>query len=247
MTLHYGSAYSNINLVSVLQRICKIHNVCILIMDDDDDMLDNCLEVSFNSALQSSSELLGCLEACILNHTPEEPVRIDKESCAKINAWLCFSKQEHMQEIVPGLWLGSVEALDNVEELKKQNILYNLNLSCRGPAWNPFVYREFRSKAEFIVDDKHVNLLAYLPSFRNCIDDALKSGHGILVNCARGRSRSASVVIDYLMTHKCMTFENALQLCRSKRPCVKPNSGFQKQLKHAAGFFKKKKKEQQTQ
>ncbi|XP_057670264.1 probable dual specificity protein phosphatase DDB_G0283417 [Diorhabda carinulata] len=53
----------------------------------------------------------------------------------------------------------------------------------------------------------------------------------ILVHCNAGVSRSASIVIGYLILKKGFDYEGALQLCRKVRSCVKPNIGFEKQLK----------------
>jgi serine/threonine/tyrosine-interacting protein len=43
--------------------------------------------------------------------------------------------------------------------------------------------------------------------------------------------QSSTLVIAYLIKFKSMTFLNALKLCKSKRPHVCPNLGFELQLK----------------
>lgn len=52
----------------------------------------------------------------------------------------------------------------------------------------------------------------------------------ILVHCAMGRSRSATLVLAYLMIHKNMTLVDAIQQVAKNR-CVLPNRGFLKQLR----------------
>ena len=46
-----------------------------------------------------------------------------------------------------------------------------------------------------------------------------------------GASRSATIVIAYLMWIKKMKYEDALNFVISKRPIVYPNDGFREQLK----------------
>ncbi len=47
----------------------------------------------------------------------------------------------------------------------------------------------------------------------------------------QGISRSASIVTAYLMRTRALSFDDALALVRAQRPCVRPNSGFQKALR----------------
>ncbi|XP_037934969.1 dual specificity protein phosphatase 19-like [Teleopsis dalmanni] len=53
----------------------------------------------------------------------------------------------------------------------------------------------------------------------------------VLVHCNAGVSRSASVVIAYLIKHCQMKFDDAYAYVKGKRACVQPNSGFLEQLK----------------
>ena len=52
----------------------------------------------------------------------------------------------------------------------------------------------------------------------------------VLVHCYAGVSRSASVVIAYLMQEKDMLFQEAFQFASKRRPVIFPNMGFQRQL-----------------
>lgn len=52
----------------------------------------------------------------------------------------------------------------------------------------------------------------------------------VLVHCVMGRSRSATLVLAYLMIYKNMTVVDAIeQVCRHR--CILPNRGFLKQLR----------------
>ncbi|RDL37793.1 Dual specificity protein phosphatase 12 [Venustampulla echinocandica] len=79
------------------------------------------------------------------------------------------------------------------------------------------------------VDDE--NLLADFERTGKFIEGALKSGGGVLVHCAMGKSRSVTVVIAYLLRQNPQhTVASALSLIRESRPIAEPNDGFMAQL-----------------
>jgi protein-tyrosine phosphatase len=51
----------------------------------------------------------------------------------------------------------------------------------------------------------------------------------VFVHCHQGRSRSASIVLSYLMLYQGMTVQEAMKTVRLKRE-VSPNDGFIKRL-----------------
>lgn len=61
-------------------------------------------------------------------------------------------------------------------------------------------------------------------------EEAYQSGRGVLVHCQAGVSRSATIVIAYLMKHTLMTMTDAYKYVRSRRPVVSPNLNFMGQL-----------------
>ena len=63
------------------------------------------------------------------------------------------------------------------------------------------------------------------------IDDHISHSKAVLVHCQGGKSRSASMVLAYLMSKQGMSFEDALEMLQKKRKVVKPNDSFAAQLK----------------
>lgn len=61
-------------------------------------------------------------------------------------------------------------------------------------------------------------------------EEAHQCGRGVLVHCQAGVSRSATIVIAYLMKHTLMTMTDAYKYVRSRRPIVSPNLNFMGQL-----------------
>lgn len=69
------------------------------------------------------------------------------------------------------------------------------------------------------------------------IENALNNGGSVLVHCNAGRSRSASIILAYLMYRFNTSFEDALRHLKSRRSVVQPNPGFIRQLKQWEDFL----------
>jgi hypothetical protein len=89
-------------------------------------------------------------------------------------------------------------------------------------------------------DMEFVNILTYLQGATTFIDAMLTGKNqndvdsvlpgSVLVHCQLGVSRSATIVIAYLMRFHDMTRDEAYIACKKKRPCINPNPGFWNQL-----------------
>jgi len=80
-----------------------------------------------------------------------------------------------------------------------------------------------------IFDSTTENIMEHMDAAVAFIENAKYHGK-VLVHCYRGVSRSASVVIGYLMKEKGMRFKDALQYTLDRRDVVQPNSAFTKQM-----------------
>lgn len=81
-----------------------------------------------------------------------------------------------------------------------------------------------------VEDHPEEDILTHFPRCIKFIDDARRGGGGVLVYCTAGVSRSASVVLAYVMHKRGCSLTAALDLLRSSRRIVKPNEGFMLQL-----------------
>ena len=97
-------------------------------------------------------------------------------------------------------------------------------------------YFEMIAKPEFkylkiaIPDSSEITITDYFPLAFDFITDAFSSGCKVMVHCFAGKSRSASIVIGYLMKTQKIKFEDALKFVAKSRSCVEPNIGFCAQL-----------------
>jgi protein-tyrosine phosphatase len=67
--------------------------------------------------------------------------------------------------------------------------------------------------------------------FKECIKFINQTEGPVLVHCMAGISRSATIVIAYLMSERKMSYAEAYNHVKEKRRIIRPNSGFRRQLK----------------
>jgi protein-tyrosine phosphatase len=70
------------------------------------------------------------------------------------------------------------------------------------------------------------NLVKHFADSNRFIKSALSSGGVVFVHCYGGVSRSATLVIAYLMQQYSMSMFDAMSFVKSKRSVIYPNPGF---------------------
>ena len=141
---------------------------------------------------------------------------------------------EKMDKITDTIFLGNYSAAESVDELKKEGIKKILCvMDQEGPIYpkDEFNYKKFQ-----IADFPGQNIFKY---FKECFN-FIQGNDKILVHCMAGASRSATIVIGYLMWSQKMSFDDALNFVQSKRRIVSPNYGFIEQLKQLGEELKDK-------
>ena len=135
-------------------------------------------------------------------------------------------KYNDLDKIEDNLYLGDYSSSVDIRQLKDLGIKKVLTVMDYngGPNYDP---KEFIHKRIDILDNCPQNILQYLGECLNFI----KGEEKVLVHCMAGASRSATVVIAYLMWIKKWEYEQTFDYVKSKRPIVRPNDGFQDQLK----------------
>ena len=130
-----------------------------------------------------------------------------------------------LDEIIENLYLGNFSASVDIGRLKELGIKKVLTVMDykNEPNYNP---EEIIHKRFDVYDFDNQNIIQY---FGECLN-FIKGEEKILVHCMAGASRSATIVIAYLMWIQKMKYDDALNFVKSKRLIVYPNDGFQKQL-----------------
>ncbi|KAK7682281.1 hypothetical protein QCA50_014484 [Cerrena zonata] len=147
-----------------------------------------------------------------------------------------------MHQIIPpsasnrtgALFLGSFSAILDPDLLMSNGI--NSLVQVLDAPWLPSVDAHAKQGVKLdcyrldIMDSTSADIKPHLESTVRWIDEKLRKGANVLVHCQQGVSRSAAVVIAYLIYTHNMSFDSAFDLVKRKRACVKPNSGFVRAL-----------------
>ncbi|VDD75787.1 unnamed protein product [Mesocestoides corti] len=81
-----------------------------------------------------------------------------------------------------------------------------------------------------VEDAEYSNLRVHFDAVGERIAREARHGGRTLVHCMAGISRSATIVLAYLIKHQKMSLADAYHHVRGIRPCIQPNLGFWRQL-----------------
>ncbi len=121
------------------------------------------------------------------------------------------------------LYLGNYDQAKIKEDLKKRNVSHILvcgsGLDIFFP--NDFIYEKFE-----LEDIEEQDLKPFIMPAINFIE----KGGIVFVHCHAGVSRSASIVISYIMYKLRLPFEMAFGFVKNKRNCIFPHTKFRNDL-----------------
>jgi len=129
-------------------------------------------------------------------------------------------------QVIPGLFLGSTEG-SYPEILQRDKTTHVLTTAHNGL---PEHEEGITYKIIPIIDSPTQMVINHFQECFEFIGSAMRGGGCVFVHCGRGISRSATVVMAYLMQTRNLDVSAAFGLVASKRPCCYPNIGFQLQL-----------------
>lgn len=125
--------------------------------------------------------------------------------------------------ILPYLYLGNDEHASNVHVLRHLAIAYIVNcaIECDNhfehvPSM-PLIYHNVRLKHD------SENIQEFFESTFEFIDRAMDEKRAVLIHCFFGQSRSAVIVMAYLMKKLRLSFHKAYELVRMACPCINPH------------------------
>lgn len=136
-----------------------------------------------------------------------------------------------MTRITDRIFLGNYLDAQNEEFLNQNQIDLVINVAVEIPKpnykyVNPWYYK-YR-----LYDIPEQNILHYSKFVYDLIEEFLsKSNKNILIHCRAGISRSASLLIAYLMKKNHWNLDQAYWFVKRKRDIIQPNTGFVNQLK----------------
>jgi hypothetical protein len=143
-----------------------------------------------------------------------------------------------IDEVIPNaLYISSHRGVCDVEAVRSRDIRAFLCVAVEvDPPMPPFVTNDdIRSGAVSckhlkLTDSAATRLAEHIDEATTFIDAQIALGRNVVVYCQQGKSRSASIVIAYLMRAYKFTFDMALRKVQSARPVCDPNVCFMLQL-----------------
>jgi len=134
-------------------------------------------------------------------------------------------------EVTPQLWLGGAPTYArDYEYIKQAGITAVLNIRAERDDDQEFYRQNGIDYLRLEVLDVTVPSAEAIDKGVAFIDQQIKEGDIVLVHCAKGRGRSATLLAAYLMKHDQMTYDQANQLMLSKRSLVNLQARHQRVL-----------------
>lgn len=133
--------------------------------------------------------------------------------------------------IIPNLYLGDKNAATDLELVSKLELTHILSVDMIPlPQVVSSTFPNIALMHISVVDMCHEDLLCHFESAYKFIKEGVTRG-AILVHCYHGVSRSATLVLAYLMRNRKWPLSEALSHVKGHRPCICPNDGFMDQLR----------------
>ncbi|XP_070801188.1 dual specificity protein phosphatase 13B-like [Pituophis catenifer annectens] len=171
------------------------------------------------------------------NPSPERKNRYETPALSELQrlVWARGGSDNHVDQVWPNLYLGDAWAARSKSILQSIGIThilnaadgpYNINTGARYYRDLPIQYYGVQA-----FDDNSFDISVFFHEAADFIHKALNTAGGkVFVHCAMGLSRSATLVLAYLMIHENLTLVEALKSVDSHRG-ICPNTGFLSQLR----------------
>lgn len=125
-------------------------------------------------------------------------------------------------QITPQLWLGGAPYYKrDYEVLVANGINAVVDVRAERQAEIKFYDRHDIRHVKFHVPDVTAPNKETLTQAVDWITEQVDAGRVVLVHCAKGRGRSATILAGYLMREEGMTFDEAFAMMKRKRPLTK--------------------------
>ena len=131
----------------------------------------------------------------------------------------------NIDKITDNIYLGKLAGLSDKDYFKAEKITSILSLIKDVPE----VDKDLNIKHIILhIEDLYSeNIIKY---FKECIE-FIENSNKIYIHCTCGVSRSATIVLAYLMWKTHLDFDDIYSFVKKRRPEIDPNNGFRRQLK----------------
>lgn len=137
--------------------------------------------------------------------------------------------RSYPSEILPGfMFLGTWEHAEDKELLKELKVKSVVTI--HNTPENLEVAKGVKQLPITLADVESENILPHFSASFAWMEAAREAKHRVLVHCGAGVSRSATLVIAYLLRRHGLSLPAALAFCQRQRAVVQPNDGFMRAL-----------------
>ncbi|ESQ31920.1 hypothetical protein EUTSA_v10003616mg [Eutrema salsugineum] len=184
------------------------------------EVMKLCQENGFNTGFFEGSDNNSCIDAYELKVRLEHILERISLICKAANT-------EKPSMIQDNLFIGGGLAARSVYTLQHLGITHILCLCANEIGQSDTQYPDlFEYKNFSITDDEDSKIESIFQEALDFINHGEETGGKILVHCFEGRSRSATVVLAYLMLRKNLTLLEAWSKLRKVHRRAQPNDGF---------------------
>ncbi|CAN8264976.1 unnamed protein product [Cochlearia groenlandica] len=184
------------------------------------EVMKLCQENGFNTGFFEGSDNNSCIDAYELKVRLEHILERISLICKAANT-------EKPSMIQDNLFIGGGLAARSVFTLQHLGITHILCLCANEIGQSDTQYPDLFKYQNFsITDDEDSKIETIFQEALDFIDHGDQTGGKILVHCFEGRSRSATVVLAYLMLRKKLTLLDAWSKLRKVHRRAQPNDGF---------------------
>ena len=134
----------------------------------------------------------------------------------------------HPSQVFNWLFLGTFSNACDKEELRRLKIKYVLN--CAIECKNQTLPKHIKELHLKIRDIPTFDIIPFFQQANEFINQARADGSVILIHCKLGISRSAAIIIAYLIKYYGFNVNSALKFIKQQRDRINPNKGFIEQL-----------------
>lgn len=132
-----------------------------------------------------------------------------------------YDIHDKASHICDGLYIGSAKASNDLEHLTQEGITVIIRVITPGehtliehPGITYHHYETF--------DGWSGNIIGAFEHTKDIIRNSLREGRRVLVHCRAGISRSAAVVVAYLMWTRCLDYSSAYEIVQKSRCIAAP-------------------------
>jgi predicted protein tyrosine phosphatase len=139
----------------------------------------------------------------------------------------CADLMTPAHRILPHLYLGNISAAHDLSTLQTWGVTHVV--TCLGPC-TLYHGEQLHYLPLHLADSAEQPIIHHFDAVHDWIEHAAEQQGKVLVHCAAGVSRSATLVTAYLMRREGLGAAEAMRRVQAQRTCANPNPGFRQQL-----------------